>query len=182
MVADMRVAGDLPAGLALFDPGWHQGIVGILSGRLKERVHRPVVACAPEAEGSPMLKGSARSIPGLHIRDVLAHVDAGHPGLVEAFGGHAMAAGLTLAAGRLAEFEAALERSVERFLDGEAPSAVRTSVDSRASTAFSSLESTSIPRSPYRSFPQRPKGPWASSPRNGFGQRTARSGKIRSFR
>jgi len=114
----------LPFSLCLHDPGWHQGIVGLVASRIKDRVHRPVVAFAPEAEGSPMLKGSARSIPGLHIRDVLAHVDAGHPGLVEAFGGHAMAAGLTLAAGRLAEFEAALERSVERFLDGEAPSAV----------------------------------------------------------
>ena len=85
---------ELPAGLCLFDESWHQGVIGILASRIKEQHHRPVVAFAPADEG--LIKGSARSIAGLHIRDVLAAVDARAPGLLHAFGGHAMAAGMTL--------------------------------------------------------------------------------------
>lgn len=94
-----------------------------MAARIKEATYRPVIAFAPEAEGSTLLKGSARSIPGLHIRDVLAHVDATTPGLMTAFGGHAMAAGLGLERDRLETFRDHLERSVRAFLDDQAPAA-----------------------------------------------------------
>ncbi|MEQ8515622.1 MAG: single-stranded-DNA-specific exonuclease RecJ [Chromatocurvus sp.] len=103
---------DAPAALALYDPGWHQGVVGILASRIRERVHRPVVAFADAGDGE--LKGSARSIPGVHIRDVLATIDARHPGLLHKFGGHAMAAGLSLSADGLDEFASALALEVQR--------------------------------------------------------------------
>ena len=108
----------LPPAVCLFDDSWHQGIVGLVASRVKDSVQRPVVAFAPESEGSSLLKGSARSIRGLHIRDVLAWVDAHRPGLVKAFGGHAMAAGLTLDAGGIEPFRAALGEAVEAILDG----------------------------------------------------------------
>jgi single-stranded-DNA-specific exonuclease len=109
---------ELPAGLCLFDDSWHQGIVGLVASRIKDAVHRPVLAFAPESDGSDVLKGSARSVTGLHIRDVLARVDALHPKMITAFGGHAMAAGLTLSAGRLEAFKTALNESIEFFLQG----------------------------------------------------------------
>lgn len=118
----LRDLGDeLPFSLSLHDERWHQGIVGLVASRIKEATHRPVVAFAPENGSSETLKGSARSIPGLHIRDVLAHVDARHPGLIKAFGGHAMAAGLSLDRAGLEAFRDALERSVRRFLDDTPP-------------------------------------------------------------
>ena len=83
----------LPWGLCLYQPGWHQGIIGILASRVKERYHRPVIAFAPG--GDDLIKGSARSIPGLHIRDVLDEVAVQEPELLQKFGGHAMAAGMT---------------------------------------------------------------------------------------
>ena len=109
---------DLPAGLCLHDDAWHQGIVGLVASRIKDAVHRPVIAFAPESEGSDVLKGSARSVSGLHIRDVLARVDALHPGMMTAFGGHAMAAGLTLPLVELESFRAALNEAIEYFLQG----------------------------------------------------------------
>lgn len=111
----------LPFSLCLHDDRWHQGIVGLVASRIKEARHRPVIAFAPESAGANTLKGSARSIPGLHIRDVLAHVDAGSPGLITAFGGHAMAAGLSLDRKDLETFREALEHSVRFFLDNEPP-------------------------------------------------------------
>jgi single-stranded-DNA-specific exonuclease len=107
--------GRLPGVLCLFDGSWHQGVVGLVASRVKDRVHRPVVAFA--ADGEARLKGSARSIPGLHIRDALAEVDARHPGLIERFGGHAMAAGLSLEKKRLDEFSREMRRVVESHLD-----------------------------------------------------------------
>jgi single-stranded-DNA-specific exonuclease len=104
-----------PPVLCVHQPGWHSGVVGLVAARLKERFHRPAVAFAAGEDG--MLKGSARSIPGLHIRDVLAGVDARHPGLIERFGGHAMAAGLTLAPAGLAQFRDALVREVAARLE-----------------------------------------------------------------
>ena len=86
----------LPAALSLFDPTWHPGVVGLVASRLKDRLHRPVIAFAPAEEGSTLLRGSARSIPGFHIRDALAAVNARRPEWIERFGGHAMAAGMTL--------------------------------------------------------------------------------------
>jgi single-stranded-DNA-specific exonuclease len=112
-------ASDLPAGLCLFDPGWHQGIVGLVASRIKDAVHRPVLAFAPEAAGSDVLKGSARSVRGLHIRDVLARVDTLNPDMIMAFGGHAMAAGLTIEKRQLEPFREALVESVEYSLQGE---------------------------------------------------------------
>lgn len=109
---------DLPAGLCLYDEAWHQGIVGLVASRIKDAVHRPVLAFAPETEGSNILKGSARSVAGLHIRDILARVDALHPNMITAFGGHAMAAGLTLFSDQLEPFRAAMVESVEFFLQG----------------------------------------------------------------
>ena len=91
-------------GICLFDPSWHQGVVGLVASRIKEDTRRPVVAFAPDGETSPLIKGSARSINGFHIRDALARIDADRPGLILKFGGHAMAAGLTLKAERLDEF------------------------------------------------------------------------------
>ncbi|HPN79488.1 MAG: single-stranded-DNA-specific exonuclease RecJ [Dokdonella sp.] len=99
----------LPRGLTLFDEAWHPGVVGLVAARLKERLHRPVVACAPAGEGTDEIRASARSIRGIHIRDVLTEVDANHPGLIERFGGHAMAAGLTLRRASLDGFSAAFD-------------------------------------------------------------------------
>jgi single-stranded-DNA-specific exonuclease len=82
-------------------------------------VHRPVFAFAPESDGSDVLKGSARSVSGLHIRDVLARIDALHPHMITAFGGHAMAAGLTLPLDQLDSFKQALDESIEYFLQGK---------------------------------------------------------------
>jgi single-stranded-DNA-specific exonuclease len=117
-IADMRAEDpNLPLGLCLFDESWHQGVVGLVASRVKERVHRPVIALARADE--TMLKGSARSVPGVHIRDVLDAVATRHPGLIEKFGGHAMAAGLTLPAAGLPSFRAAFDEEVRRWLDVE---------------------------------------------------------------
>ncbi len=97
-----NLRGELPRGLVLFDPSWHQGVIGILASRIKDRYHRPVIVFAPGQEDE--LKGSARSIPGLHVRDVLALMDVKHPGLIKKFGGHAMAAGMTIARDQLEKF------------------------------------------------------------------------------
>ncbi len=109
----------LPQALCLFDKTWHQGIVGLVASRIKDAVHRPVIAFAPEADGATLLKGSARSVKGLHIRDVLAYVNSQSPGLMKAFGGHAMAAGLTLEAENLEAFREALGVAVETVLAGD---------------------------------------------------------------
>lgn len=99
---NVEAKGILPYGLCLFDESWHQGVIGILASRIKERFNRPVIVFAPGIEGE--LKGSARSIAGLHIRDVLALMDVHHPKLINKFGGHAMAAGLTIARHVLDDF------------------------------------------------------------------------------
>ena len=106
-----------PLAPCLFDPDWHPGVVGLVASKMKERLHRPVLAFAPSEPGSSVLRGSARSIPGFHIRDALAAVDATHPGLIERFGGHAMAAGLTLAQAQLPAFEQAWQAHAAQTLD-----------------------------------------------------------------
>lgn len=103
----------------LFDAQWHPGVIGLVASKLKERLHRPVIAFAPAGPGSDLLRGSARSIPGFHIRDALARVDTEHPGLIERFGGHAMAAGMSLQSTRFAEFQSAFERCAAMMLDPE---------------------------------------------------------------
>jgi len=101
--------------LTLFDPGWHQGVVGLLASRLKERHHRPAIVFADGGDG--LLKGSGRAIPGLHLRDTLDIVDKRHPGLLVRFGGHAAAAGMSLHADRLADFAGAFELACREQMD-----------------------------------------------------------------
>ncbi|MGA2550594.1 MAG: single-stranded-DNA-specific exonuclease RecJ [Burkholderiaceae bacterium] len=103
------------ASLCLYDAAWHQGVVGILASRLKDRFHRPTVAFAPNADGT--LRGSGRSILGLHLRDVLDLVSKRHPGLIQRFGGHAMAAGLTIEKTAFDAFSEAFEAAVSATLD-----------------------------------------------------------------
>lgn len=111
---DAGEAGDDVA-ICVYRPEWHQGVVGIVAGRMRERHHRPVIAFADAGDSEPeMLKGSARSIPGLHIRDALADCAARQPGLVERFGGHAMAAGLTLRRSLLPRFTRAFADAVRQ--------------------------------------------------------------------
>ena len=105
--------------MTLYDPAWHQGVIGILASRIRERVHRPTLVFADAEEG--MLKGSGRSIPGLHLRDVLDQVATCHPGLLTKFGGHAMAAGLSLARDDLDRFKQALNDTVAEALGHIAP-------------------------------------------------------------
>ncbi|WBU50153.1 single-stranded-DNA-specific exonuclease RecJ [Kosakonia pseudosacchari] len=105
----------LPGGLAMYHPEWHQGVVGILASRIKERFHRPVIAFAPAGDG--VLKGSGRSIQGLHMRDALERLDMLFPGMMLKFGGHAMAAGLTLEENRFDEFRQRFGELVTEWLD-----------------------------------------------------------------
>ncbi|MEK6307572.1 MAG: single-stranded-DNA-specific exonuclease RecJ [Pantoea dispersa] len=109
---------DLPLGLAFYHPEWHQGVVGILASRLKERFHRPVIAFAPAGDGT--LKGSGRSIAGLHLRDALERIDTLYPGLIIKFGGHAMAAGLSLEEAKYDEFRQRFAALIDEWLEGEA--------------------------------------------------------------
>ncbi|NOZ10609.1 MAG: single-stranded-DNA-specific exonuclease RecJ [Gammaproteobacteria bacterium] len=117
LLPTLGLEGLLPAGLCLFGEDWHQGVIGILASRVREQTHRPVIAFAPGLEGE--IKGSARSIEGLHIRDVLDAVATSHPGLLEKFGGHAMAAGLSLKREQFDDFKTAFIIEVERHLDGQ---------------------------------------------------------------
>ncbi|HDG1671779.1 TPA: single-stranded-DNA-specific exonuclease RecJ [Kluyvera cryocrescens] len=110
-----RSSDELPGGLAMYHPEWHQGVVGILASRIKERFHRPVIAFAPAGNGQ--LKGSGRSIQGLHMRDALERLDTLHPGLMLKFGGHAMAAGLSLEEARFEEFQRHFGDLVTEWLD-----------------------------------------------------------------
>ena len=103
-------------GLCLFDPGWHQGVVGLVASRIKDHVRRPVVAFADAGEG--LLRGSARSVAGVHVRDVLDAIATREPGLLAKFGGHAMAAGLSLAAADLDRFARAFDAEVARWQAG----------------------------------------------------------------
>ncbi len=107
----------LPTGLCLYQEDWHQGVIGILASRIKDRFHRPVIAFAAADEAN--VKGSARSVPGFHIRDGLDAVATRHPGLITNFGGHAMAAGLTIKRENLDAFQRAFDEEVRRHLGPE---------------------------------------------------------------
>ncbi len=109
--------GSLPPGVTLFDEDWHPGVVGLVASRIKERVHRPVAAFA--AVDPEELRGSVRSVDGVHVRDVLEAIDAREPGLIERFGGHAMAAGLTLRRSCYRRFAEAFAEEVGRWLSAE---------------------------------------------------------------
>lgn len=106
---------ELPYGLALFQRDWHQGVIGILASRIKEKFHRPVIAFADGGEGT--IKGSCRSIPGLHMRDTLDRIDTQNPGLIAKFGGHAMAAGLTIDEVDFEKFSKLFDEAVRQDLD-----------------------------------------------------------------
>lgn len=103
----------------LFHPDWHPGVVGLVASKIKERLHRPVIAFAPAEPGADVLRGSARSIPGFHVRDALAAVDAMQPGLIQRFGGHAMAAGLSLHVDALEAFRTAFAQVAQALLTPE---------------------------------------------------------------
>jgi single-stranded-DNA-specific exonuclease len=102
--------------LALFEPDWHQGVVGILAGRMREKTHRPVIAFALDAANHDFLKGSGRSIPALHMRDALDLITKRFPDLIDKFGGHAMAAGLTIRLTALPDFAKAFEQVAREML------------------------------------------------------------------
>lgn len=106
---------ELPYGLSLFQRDWHQGVIGILASRIKEKFHRPVIAFADGGEGT--IKGSCRSIPGLHMRDTLDFIDTQNPGLIIKFGGHAMAAGLTIKEQDFERFSRLFDEVVKKELD-----------------------------------------------------------------
>lgn len=128
-----KTGADGESSVCVYDPGWHQGVIGIVAGRVRERLHRPTIAFADAGETAPdELRGSARSIPNLHIRDAIADVAARFPGLVVRFGGHAMAAGLTIKRVQLARFSKAFREAVDarvsardlrdvRVTDGDLP-------------------------------------------------------------
>ncbi|MBD2797646.1 single-stranded-DNA-specific exonuclease RecJ [Xenorhabdus sp. 18] len=110
-----RTHTQLPYGLAIYHPEWHQGVVGILASRIKERFHRPVIAFAPAGDGT--LKGSGRSVNGLHMRDALERLDTLHPGLMLKFGGHAMAAGLSIEQDKFDLFQRYFSELVADWMD-----------------------------------------------------------------
>ena len=125
---------ELPVALCLYDKDWHQGVIGILAARVRERMHRPTIVLTDGEQGE--VKGSARSIAGLHIRDVLAAVAARYPGLISRFGGHAMAAGLSLPRERLEAFQEAFVEQVASQLD---PAALEAVIDSDGELPLASL-------------------------------------------
>ena len=117
LLNEMKVLNDthLPAGVCLFDQNWHQGVIGILASRIKDHLHRPVIAFAPADHGE--IKVSARSIQGVHIRYVLSDIATAHPTVLNKFGGHAMAAGMTLKISDYPAFALAFDEMVEKRLD-----------------------------------------------------------------
>lgn len=115
----LEESAELPVGLCLYDPSWHQGVIGILASRIKDRLHRPVIVFTDSSADE--IKGSARSVPGLHIRDALDAVAAQQPGLLVKFGGHAMAAGMTLRRAALDAFRQAFDAEVKRQLGPQPP-------------------------------------------------------------
>ena len=126
---------NLPHGISLFHADWHQGVIGIVAGRLKEKYHRPSIVFAKGSDknvadtnnNSDEIKGSARSIPGLHIRDLLEYIDSQHPGIIAKFGGHAMAAGLSIAREQFESFSMLFEQYAQQWLSQEALTGVLAS-------------------------------------------------------
>lgn len=108
---------ELPYGITLYQPDWHQGVLGIVSSRVKDQYHRPVIAFTQDSEG--ILKGSARSIEGLHMRDVLERIHSQHPNIILKFGGHAMAAGLSIREEYFADFQHLFNQTIADWFDEE---------------------------------------------------------------
>lgn len=142
---------ELPYGLALFQKDWHQGVIGILASRLKDQFHRPVIAFADGGNG--MIKGSCRSIVGLHMRDTLDLIDTRHPGLIVKFGGHAMAAGLTIKQEDFERFAQQFDQLVRQKLDASALRGVVLSDGELAPEAFTLHTATML----------RDGGPWGQN-------------------
>jgi single-stranded-DNA-specific exonuclease len=109
---DLQAEASLPYGICLYQDNWHQGVVGIVASKIKEKTHRPVIAFAKESE--ELLKGSARSIRDIHIRDAIEAIASAHPGVISKFGGHAMAAGLSLRRDKFEEFCEYFDQEIER--------------------------------------------------------------------
>ena len=129
-IADLK-QGELPLGLCLYDANWHQGIIGVLAGRIKEMVNRPVIIFASAGEG--FLKGSGRSLSGIHLKDVLDALAAKHPALINRFGGHAMAAGLTIREDDYPQFKVLFDTEIRHLTAGRPPAAeIMTDGDLRA--------------------------------------------------
>jgi single-stranded-DNA-specific exonuclease len=135
-------------GLCLFDDSWHQGVVGLVAGRIKDRWNRPVIAFARAEDGS--LRGSARSISGVNIRDALDSIATHHPGLIDKFGGHAMAAGMSMPAANLAPFRIAFAAEIAARTDRESMQGVIHS-DGALTAAELSLDTARVLRG---------AGPW----------------------
>ena len=140
-----------PNCVCVYEASWHQGIVGLIAARVRERCHRPVIAFAREDEH--FLKGSARSIPGVHIRDLLEAISTVHPGLIDKFGGHAMAAGLTLAESGLDVFKKAAADQMRRLYPGADFSGAIVTDGSLPDTALNLKFARSL----------RDAGPWGSA-------------------
>jgi single-stranded-DNA-specific exonuclease len=138
-------------GVCLFDPDWHQGVVGLVASRIKDRVRRPVIAFARAGDGG--LRGSARSVPGIHIRDVLDAIAARNPELISRFGGHAMAAGLSLDEAKLDAFAQAFDAEVARWRDPSIPNN-RVETDGELSSDEIALETAQALRD---------GGPWGQA-------------------
>lgn len=117
VVKQLRRTQSLPDGLCLYHKDWHQGVVGLLASRVKEAIHRPTIAFAHDSEHSPWLKGSARSVDGFHIRDALVAIDQQNPEMIKKFGGHAMAAGLTLHQNHRKSFDQAFQQQAALFFE-----------------------------------------------------------------
>jgi len=128
-------------GIVVYDPKWHHGIVGLVASRLKEDLYRPTIAFAPAHDGTDEVRGSARSIPGFHLRDALAIVDARNPGMIIKFGGHAMAAGLSLHAKDIENFSYEFDKVAKEMLTAEQLNAV-IHVDGELPEGFFTLEFT----------------------------------------
>ena len=141
----------LPAALCLYQPDWHQGVVGLLASRIKEKFHRPVAVFAKDDSGN--LKGSVRSVAGLHIRDALDSVATQNPGLITKFGGHAMAAGLSLEEVNLINFNLALEQQVASTMNPQDLEAT-LQTDGQLDTDQFTMHTTSILRD---------AGPWGQA-------------------
>ncbi len=129
------------AAVSLYEPDWHQGVIGIVAGRIKERLHRPVIAFAKGDEGE--LKGSGRSIPGLHLRDALDLVSKQRPNLILKFGGHSMAAGLSIREADYAEFASAFDDIVQSLIEPEALTR-RLETDGPLESGWMSLDSARL--------------------------------------
>ncbi len=148
---------ELPAGIVLYRPDWHQGVVGLIASRIKERFFRPVFAFADVSDDE--LKGSGRSIPGLHLRDALERLDSQHPGLITKFGGHAMAAGLSLPKVRIAEFEQVFAALASEWLSPDQLTGCWLSDGELAADEFSLMMAEQL----------RQAGPWGQAfPEPGF--------------